>query len=65
MTDSSARLHEINRVAFHSTASRGADDPPDYALHDRLIRELHRECPAATAGELAAAEAWIKKCCGC
>lgn len=59
------RLHAIARKAFHATASMTADSPPAYELRDQLLRELHRDCPAATSAELAAAEAWIRKCTGC
>ena len=66
MTDTTTnRIRRIEHEAFSATASRLVDDPPAYALRDRLLRELHRECPAATSAELAAAEAWIRKCCGC
>jgi hypothetical protein len=66
MTDTTTnRIRRIEREAFQATASRLVDDPPAYALRDRLLRELHRDCPAATSAELAAAEAWIRKCCGC
>ena len=66
MTDTqSTRIRAIEREAFQATATRLVDDPPAYALRDRLLRELHRDCPAATSAELAAAEAWIRRCCGC
>ncbi len=66
MTDTqTTRLHEINRQALHLTADMTPDSPPAYAIRDRLLRELHRDCPAATSAELAAAEAWIRKCTGC
>ena len=39
---------------------------PEVAIEQPdALRELHRDCPAATSAELAAAEAWIRKCCGC
>jgi hypothetical protein len=59
------RIRRIEHEALQATASRLVDDPPAYAISEQLIRELHRECPAATSAELAAAEAWIRKCCGC
>ncbi len=64
-TDATTRLHEINRPPFPLTADMTAGSPPAYATRDRLLRELHRDCPAATSAELSAAEAWIHRCCGC
>ena len=59
------RIRAIELEAFQATASRLLHEPPAYAIRDRLLRELHRDCPAATSAELAAAEAWIRKCTGC
>lgn len=62
-TDANPRLSEIYRRAFvQSTSGEGK---PYYAARDQLLRDLHRDCPAATSAELAAAEAWIHRCCGC
>lgn len=58
-------IERIKRRAQEVTSDRATDDPPAYDWRDSLIRELHRDAPAATSAELAAAEAWIRKVCGC
>jgi hypothetical protein len=66
MTNTAAtKIAAIRRRAAEATAFRSSDSPPAYDWRDSLLRELHRECPAATSAELAAAEAWIRRCCGC
>jgi hypothetical protein len=59
------RIRRIERHALELTAFRNTDSAPAYDIRDSLLRELHRDCPAATSAELAAAEAWIRKVCGC
>lgn len=62
---STPMLARIKRHASEITAFRSAGDPPAYEQRDSLMRMLHRDCPAASARELAEAESWIRRCCGC
>jgi hypothetical protein len=63
--DSRSKLAAVRRRAMAMTEGRTADSPPARVEHDILLRTLHAECPAATASEMAEAERFIRRLCGC